>query len=213
MKPVSMTKLMRSLRCSVRNGARCARFPSTPGACRSPNSRFANLLPGNGKGKTGVEGIEAYGIVDDAAWKDFLAGEAQVENKTGEGFRSVITCYNGQTVNTTSGSEEGVVNDIELVLTRGANNQAEGRVAYRPIVTPIQEGRSLQVTPLVNTSGKFVMLDVHSRVSVREPAVPGKRPAARDDDQGPAAIVAALDRPRLATQRLATTLTRSRSTA
>ena len=168
--------------------------------------QIVKLLPGNGKGKTGVEGIEAYGVVEDTAWNDFLAGEAQPENRAGAGFRSVITCYNGQTVSTTSGSEEAVVNDIELVLTRGTNNQPEGRVAYRPVVTPIQEGRSLQVTPLVNTSGKFVMLDVHSRVSIREPAAPGRRPAARDDDQGPAAIVAAIDRPRIATQHLATTL-------
>jgi len=168
--------------------------------------QIAKLLPGNGKGKTGVEGIEAYGIVDDAAWADFLAAQAQDEKNAGRSLRSVITCFNGQTVSTTSGSEEAVVNDMELVLTRGNNNQPEGRVAYRPLMTPIQEGSSLQVTPLVNTSGKFVMLDVHSRVSFREPAAPGKRPAARDDDQGPAAVVAALDRPRLVTQRLATTL-------
>jgi hypothetical protein len=172
--------------------------------------QLAKLLPGNGKGKTGVEGIEAYGVVDDANWNDFLAGQAPNEKpgdkNAGAGFRSVITCYNGQTVSTTSGSEEGIVNDMELILTRGNNNQPEGRVAYRPLVTPIQEGSSLQVTPLVNTSGKFVMLDVHSRVSVREPVAPGRRPAARDDDQGPAAVVAALDRPRLVTQRLATTL-------
>jgi hypothetical protein len=93
-----------------------------------------------------------------------------------------------------------------MTLTRGSDKQPEGRVAYRPVVTPIHEGSSLQITPLVNTSGRFVMLDVHSRVSVREPSVPGKRPVANADDQGPAAIVAALDRPRLVTQRLATTL-------
>jgi hypothetical protein len=170
------------------------------------DQQIAKLLPGSGKGKTGVEGIEAYGIVNEAAWAEILGGRVQAEKKAGGGFRSVITCFNGQTVNTTSGSEEAVVNDIEMIVTRGTNNQPEGRVAYHPVVTPIHEGSSLQVTPLVNTSGKFVMLDVHSRVSVREPAIPGGRQVVHDDDQSPAAIVAALDHPRLVTQRLATTL-------
>jgi hypothetical protein len=170
------------------------------------DAQLARLLPGSGKGKTGVEAIEAYGIVDDAAWKEFVAAEAPADKKAGAADRAVITCYNGQTVSMTSGSEEGAVNDIEPILTRGTNEEPVGRVAYRPAITPIQEGTSLQVTPLVSSSGKFVMLDVHSRVAVREAAPPARRPAARDDDQGPAAIIAALDRPRLVTQRLATTL-------
>ncbi len=167
--------------------------------------QLAKLLPGNGKGKTGVEGIEAFGIVDDAAWKEILAADAAADKKAAGTHRAVVTCYNGQTVHTTSGSEEGVVNDLEVTLTRGTDKQPEGRVAYRPVVTPIHEGTSLQITPLVNSSGKFVMLDVHSRVTLRDAAAAAKRPAARDED-GPAAIVAALDRPRLTTQHLATTL-------
>lgn len=168
--------------------------------------QLLKLLPGNGKGKTGVEGIEAFGVVDDTIWNEFLAAQAAAEKKPAGTNRSVITCYNGQTVNTTSGGEEGIINDIEPILSRGNNNQPEGRAAYRPSVTPIQEGTSLQITPLVNASGRFVMLDVHSRVSLREPAAPARRQAARDEDQGPAAVIAALDRPRLVTQRLATTL-------
>jgi hypothetical protein len=170
------------------------------------DGQLAKLLPGNGKGKTGVEAIEAYGIVEEAAWMEFVAAEAPADRKASVADRAVITCYNGQTVSTTSGSEEGIVNDIEPILTRGTNDEPVGRVAYRPAITPIQEGTSLQITPLVSTSGKFVMLDVHSRVAIREAAPAARRQVARDDDQGPAAIVGALDRPRLVTQRLATTL-------
>ncbi len=50
------------------------------------------------------------------------------------------------------------------------------------------------------------MLDVHSRIAIREPAAPARRAAARDDERGPAGVIAALDRPRLVTQHLATTL-------
>lgn len=168
-------------------------------------SQLAKLLPGNGKGSTGVEGIEAFGIVDEDAWKEILDVNAATDKNTARTYRAVVTCYNGQTVHTTSGSEEGIVNDLEVTLTRGTDKQPEGRVAYRPVITPIHEGTSLQITPLVNSSGKFVMLDVHSRVAIRDPAAAAKRPAARDDD-GPAAIVAAIDRPRFMTQHLATTL-------
>jgi hypothetical protein len=167
--------------------------------------QLSKLLPGDGKGPTGVEGISAFGIVDEAAWKEFLAAQAQADHKSAA-YRAVITCYNGQTVATTSGTEDGIVTDIEPVLSRGRENQPEGHVAYHPIVTPIHEGIALQVTPLANATGKFVMLDVHSRVSIREPAAPARGRGARDDDRGPAQIVAALDRPRLITQHLATTL-------
>jgi hypothetical protein len=168
--------------------------------------QLAKLLPGNGKGQTGVEGIEAFGIVDPAAWQQLLEADARADKKTSGAWRAAITCYNGQTVSTTAGAEDGIVSDIEPIPARGADNQPEGRIAYRAMMTAIHEGASLQVAPLVSSSGKFVMLDVHSSVTTREPAPAGRRQAARDDDHGPSAVVAALDRPRLLTQRLATTL-------
>ncbi len=168
--------------------------------------QLARLLPGNGKGQTGVEGIEAFGIVDPAAWQQVLEADAQADKKCSGSWRAAITCYNGQTVSTTAGAEDGIVSDIEPIPARGTDNQPEGHIAYRPQMTVIHEGASLQVAPLVSSSGKFVMLDVHSSITSREPAPAGRRPAARDDDHGPAAVVAALDRPRLLTQRLATTL-------
>lgn len=164
-------------------------------------TQVAGLLPGDGKGKTGVEGIDAFGIVDEAAWNRFLAADVQADKKAGA-YRAVVTCYNGQTVTTTSGVEDGVVMDLEPVPSQGPR----GSVAYRPTITPIHEGTALQITPLANATGRFVMLDVHSRVCVREPAAPVRRQPGRDDEHGPAAVIAALDRPRLITQHLATTL-------
>jgi hypothetical protein len=170
-------------------------------------AQLQKLLPEAGKGATGVEGIEAFGIVDEVAWKQLLAGEAQAQKKGTGAARAVITCYNGQTVSTISGAEEGIVNEIEPIVVRGTNDEPQGRIAYRPLLTPIHEGTSLQITPLVNVSGNFAMLDIHSRVTIRESAPPPRRQVLHDDDQdGPAAVAAALDRPRLLTQRLATTL-------
>lgn len=168
-------------------------------------TQVAGLLPGNGKGPTGVEGIEAFGIVDEAAWNRLLVAGAQADKKSAS-YRAVVTCYNGQTVTTSSGVEDGVVMDLEPVLSQGDNGRPEGYVAYRPTITPIHEGTALQITPLANATGNFVMLDVHSRVAIREPAAPARRQSGRDDDRGPAAVVGALDRPRLVTQHLATTL-------
>jgi hypothetical protein len=72
----------------------------------------------------------------------------------------------------------------------------------------IQEGAALQVTPIVTRTAKYVVVDIHSRVNLVEPA-PG-RPAA--DAEAAVAnapvtqVVAALDRPALESQRLSTTL-------
>lgn len=84
-------------------------------------------------------------------------------------------------------------------------------VAYSPLMSLIQEGAALQVTPIVTISGKYVVLDIHSRVNRRLSDGQRTRPgtaradAAKGGD-GPADVVAALDRPRLNVQRLSTTL-------
>jgi hypothetical protein len=71
---------------------------------------------------------------------------------------------------------------------------------------------ALQITPRVNTSGKVVILDIHSRLAVREPEGEARHAPKQvqedkeDKDASPAAVVAAIDRPRLLTQRITTTL-------
>ena len=66
----------------------------------------------------------------------------------------------------------------------------------------IQEGAALQVTPISNRSGKFVTIDVHSRVTLLQ-AIEHKRPRGKADIE---AVVVAIDRPQVLTQRLSTTL-------
>src|SRR5437763_520211 len=56
MRPASTNRSTRCSHCSVRNGARCARFPSTPGGCRSPSSRLRNCSPATARGKRESKG-------------------------------------------------------------------------------------------------------------------------------------------------------------
>jgi hypothetical protein len=167
-------------------------------------AQLARLLPGDGKGQTGVKDIQAFGVVDAAAWRELLAADADDANEARKPntYRAVISCYNGQTVAATSGVEDGIVQDIEPVAIVNREDRKDSHVAYRPTLSPIHEGVALQVTPVANSSGKFVMLDIHSQVTIREAAAPRENP----DDSAPNQVAAALDRPRLMTQHLATTL-------
>ena len=77
------------------------------------------------------------------------------------------------------------------------------------MVRSIQEGAALQVTPVVTRNAKFVVLDVHSRVNLfgetPKPA-PVKERGLFGGSTTIEQIIAAIDRPALQTQRLATTL-------
>ncbi len=88
---------------------------------------------------------------------------------------------------------------------------SEPVVAYQPSTTIVQEGAALEITPISNTSGKFVVLDVHSQVTELLASPPAARARAAEDGAagglaGPAEIIAALERQRLSIQQLATTL-------
>jgi hypothetical protein len=95
-------------------------------------------------------------------------------------------------------------------VTPIAGKTDKDHALYQPVVRSIQEGAVLQVTPVVTRNAKYVVLDVHSRVNLigatpkPEPAKEG-RPlfgGSPTIEQ----IIAAIDRPALQTQRLATTL-------
>jgi hypothetical protein len=88
--------------------------------------------------------------------------------------------------------------------------KTHGPPAYRPTVTVVQEGAALQITPLATRTAKYVVLDVHSRVSrLRKAAVKPRAAeirAAQDRTVTPEDVVDAIDRPTLTTHRLSTTL-------
>jgi len=163
----------------------------------------ALLAEGQAKGDPRpAGGYPAFGLVNDAAWESLLKDLRQA-GKQPAGYQVVVTCYNGQTVHAVSGSQRRMIEGM-IPVVDGA-----GQPAYFPTVATLQEGAALQVTPMVTSAGKLVVLDVHSRVvllrggpdrgaSALEAAAAGKS-AARD-------VAATIDRPTIANQHLETTL-------
>ena len=152
-------------------------------------------------------GVVAFGLVDEAAWQKLL----EAEDQRRAGYHAVITGYNGQTVHTVSGSQSlAVTSMIPVVGGGGGEGVVGGSVGYHPQVSVIQEGAALQVTPIVNTSGKFVVLDIHSRVVERDrsaqPAGPLGQPRQVAVVSSAQAVAAVIDRPQLMVHRLSTTL-------
>jgi hypothetical protein len=149
----------------------------------------------------------AFGLVDEAAFQRLL--DSQQQGNSPIGYRAAITCYNGQTVGAIAGDQTIAVTDLQAETTKGEAGTVKP-IAYSPVVELIQEGAALQVTPIVTTSGKYLILDIHSRVN--RLAAGGRSMPAQAQDGGkghggsPAEVVAVLDRPRLSVQRLSTTL-------
>ncbi|MDA1014375.1 MAG: hypothetical protein O3A00_07980 [Planctomycetota bacterium] len=149
----------------------------------------------------------SWGLVDEKKWADL----ARRENAK-RGYRAALTCYNGQTVNSVSGSERLAVTNIRPVLLKGDDDVPQGRVAYRPELSSLLDGAALQVTPIANVAGDVVLLDVHSRVGIvhKPVAVEAKKAAPAEAkqaaDPGPAELIAAIDRPRVSINRVDTTL-------
>jgi len=145
----------------------------------------------------------AYGMVDDDAFEAILEHAADPEQDRPGAYHAVVTCYNGQTVHTLAGGQQIAVTQMIPVVDGGKTGPG-----YHPGVITLQTGAALQVTPIVSVSGKYVGLDVHSRVVQLEEA--GTGPAALPDGDAAAGlsaqVAAALDRPQLARHHLETTL-------
>jgi len=136
----------------------------------------------------------AYGLVKPDAWQQ-LHELPPPDDRSAAGYSATITCQNGQTVHATSASQTLRVTNLVPVIASDA-------VAYQPQPALVEAGAALQVTPIANRSGKFVTLDVHSRVTRWREAE-----RAFDPDRGEvAAVVAAINRGQIEAQRLSTTL-------
>jgi hypothetical protein len=151
----------------------------------------------------GPKGTERppFGLVNDAAWDSLMKDLRQAGDKQPTGYHAVFTCYNGQTVHAVSGTQRRMLEGIVPVVGE--------QVGYQPVMGTLQEGAALQVTPMVTTGNKLVVMDVHSRVVLareqpKRPAIDveiaagGKSPV-RD-------VLAAIDRPHLANLHIETTL-------
>lgn len=185
------------------------------------------------KSKAGARPF-AYGSVDRDKWNaalkaaDEKAAENEVRASDEGGYRAAVTCYNGQTVHTVAGRQQLVVTDLQPQWFGpdrvDKEQQTLGGVGYAPRTALVQEGMALQVTPLTNTSGKYVVLDLQSRlaklVEHSQPALPkaakaAKADGAQEDEQaakqqqaapGPQSVLSALPLQGIDISRLSTTL-------
>jgi hypothetical protein len=171
------------------------------------DDQLARLLPADQQPREAADRT-GYGLIADDAWQALIkqidAGGADQK----AGYRAAITCYNGQTVHTLSGGQNLAVTQVKTEIGEAAE-EAPGAVAYQPVVSVIQEGAALQVTPVANQSGMYVVLDIHSLVSTQQDPVEKKAAAGKVDNPAVAAlqaVISAIDRPRLMTHRLSTTL-------
>lgn len=154
------------------------------------------------------DGPKVFGIVSDEAWQELMQIWQQPAGNDAHRLRyqATLTCYNGQTVNTLSGTQGLVVSGIEPVVAQGESGEAQGRVGYRPETALIQEGLAFQVTPITNVSGKTVLLDVHSRLTL--PTDDGDQQAAgkrQFESATPDDVVRPINRRKLNIHRLSTT--------
>jgi hypothetical protein len=120
------------------------------------------------------------------------------------GYRAVISCYNGQTVSTSTGNQSLVVAGASSTTTTTTDEKAkQASVVTQDFETHgVQDGVALQVTPVANTAGKTVILDVHSRVAqLQQPAGAAEAKLKAADE--PASRV---ERRSMAVHRLSTTL-------
>jgi hypothetical protein len=143
----------------------------------------------------------AFGVLSEAAWKGLRALAAARAERIG--YHGFVHCYNGQTVNVVAGGQQLVV--AGLVPIVGGKDAA---TAYTPTTRVVPQGAALQVTPIATRTAKFIVADIHSRVTLLDgPAANmqprAQRPLAAGD---PAQIVATLDRPVVRTQQISTTL-------
>lgn len=163
-----------------------------------------------------VKDAPTWGVAEPKAWQQLQDQLQAADFKGPAGFRAAVTSYNGQTVHTATGGQTLLVTDINPQVVPG-NEKRDPLVAYQPRLTSLEEGAALQITPVANTSGKIVVMDVHSRVAriadtrapqADKPAAekPGEAAVAKGAEIGPQQLIAALDRPRVLTQRLSTTL-------
>lgn len=155
--------------------------------------------------KLDPDGPPVFGIVSDDAWKELLQIWEQPAGNDAHRLRyqATLTCYNGQTVSSISGTQDLAVSGVETIVA--TQDGEKGQTGYQPELALIQQGLAFQVTPVTNISGRTVLLDIHSRLSL---------PAAVDDDAVkkrssdvvfPEDIVRTIDRRRINIHRLSTT--------
>ena len=173
----------------------------------------------------------AFGLVDEPAWQKLAEPAGKEGAQQRAGYHAVVTCYNGQIAHAVSGGQTvavvGMVPVVDSVAitppptvpapepkdkkgvaaapATPAPPATVSPLAYQPVMATLQEGAVLQLMPIVSISGKYVAVDVHSRVAhltgVPAVAATGAAPVHPIRE-----VVGSIDRPRLAVQHLETTV-------
>jgi hypothetical protein len=112
------------------------------------------------------------GKVERRSWRQFLE-TAQAENRVA--YSANLCGQNGQTLHTVSGKQHYVILDAEPLFSFQGEREAvddewvdniEQSVAgLMPVRGKFQEGAALQISPLATRGGKFLILDIHTRVN------------------------------------------------
>ena len=153
----------------------------------------------------GPEDRQAFGLIEPKAWRKHLTDQAAAkkEDKANSqaGWHAIITCYNGQTVHTLAGGQHRFLTNIMPVMGQEVSG-------YQPQMNLLQTGAALQLTPVTNTTGQTVLLDVRSRVCLlaESPKAMEKMEKMIDGNNEVAQLKAAVDRPQVDIQKLATTV-------
>jgi hypothetical protein len=106
----------------------------------------------------------AFGLVRRDAFEKHLSSLKTDDGGRGGGYRAAITCFDRQTVHLASGRQSLVTSGYIPVVGDGTN------VAFRPVHSIVKEGPVLEITPRLAALGNEVVLDVRSRVAVRDGA-------------------------------------------
>jgi hypothetical protein len=167
------------------------------------DAQLARLVPADNQ--TQADEPRAFGLADDAAWNEHMKWLTDGKNDLTAGYKAVVTCYNGQTVHVLSGEQRRYITGMTPVVDGGADATGSN-VGYEPQVATLQEGAALQVTPITTTGGKFVVLDIHSRVVRVTNKGEVNNSERRDSKGGELNVAAVVDRPVVANDHLETTL-------
>ncbi|MEI8383726.1 MAG: hypothetical protein WCJ09_26670, partial [Planctomycetota bacterium] len=154
--------------------------------------------------KVSPDGPPVFGVVGEDAWNELLQNWEQADDNDAHRLRyqATLTCYNGQTVSAVSGTQDLAVTRMETLVTTSDGDKAQ--VGYQPEVSLIQQGLAFQVTPAANVTGKTVLLDVHSRLSLTGNEVDAMKKRG-SDVIFPEDVARPIDRRRINIHRLATT--------
>ncbi len=139
-------------------------------------------------------GDKPYGSISMDQWQAWISA-----SDDGSRHTASIRCFSGQTVSVQAGVQQLHVTGITPVVG--------SEPGYMPQVSLAQEGAVVQVTPTLQAQDNQVVIDLHSRVTLRVPSDAPNPQALAGATMGnvPLQVAAAIDRPVLQEQRLSTT--------